>query len=646
MDIKKAGRFLLKDKITWNTSVFYYLAFITIAIISVYPLFNTGLACGDDMASYLVTRLDKVFTNAVLLAEMHGRFQYIITLPIQSIPFAWDNIFVIKLFQVVPILVSLCLFYRVVLILTKSKDLSAFFVMLFFVTAQVSRHTSLFVNYPFFFSFSFSILLLSYLLLHRFQRTKNYWALAGSAMLFALGLLFFEMYILFIVFVFLAVIYNSFTGGNRGLPLVKKVAWQILPFLVVAISYLTVYILYSHAHPTRYEGNKMADTATILNSFFTVLWKLSYTAIPLTVYDATHDLFAKTSEMIGGYHNIVPYLVARARVEWIVKGVLVFGMSWYLLVRMPKIAWRTLLAGALLAAMMTFFPHIPLALTVKYTFYVTTQNMLGYVTTFFSLFGVVLFLTLLTAFLLNFTGTFTLVRHATALVLSAGFVLCSFLTDFSNYYVTRDIDRASTRLYAMDEMVKSDKFKIIPQPSLMYGADLWYNPSTQASGLTVQNFEWSHYVAAKSGISQFIFYNDSAFLSQAKQSQQPCYRIMYNQADKSDDALLAIAQLKQPGANDTRIDSVSEKILVEYYSKYKYFTVTLKVKPVNPLEKNKLKINHIHGEFDPGEYVEFVVYNLKLNDPATIFTIEGPPMIIESIHVSNFINTSLEVFYL
>jgi hypothetical protein len=646
MEIKKITRFVIKDKIPLNSNVFYYLSLMIVAMITVYPWFYAGLACGDDMASVLITRFGKVFSNARFIAELQGRFQFLVALPVQNLAFAWDNMFIVKLFQVIPILFCLFLFYRIVLIITKSRDLSALYVLLFFITAQVSGHTSLFVNYPLYFTFPFSLLLLAYLLIDRFQKKNNYWTLIGSALLFATGLMFYEMFILFIWFAALAIIYHNFAKGDRGVKLLKTVAFQLLPFILVVVFFLAAYVLYGHYHPSQYDGTKMASNTNILGSFFAVLWGLTYTALPLTVYDASRAFFANQSDFIDGYHNIVPYLFAHARIEWLVKAVLVFGMSYFLLVRTPKIPYRTLLIGFLLSVMFTFFPHIPLALTGKYIYYVTTQGMLGYVTTFFSLFGVLLFLSVSTAFVLNFTRNFTLLRHVTALVVAVGFVFCGFLTDFSNFYVCQDIHQANIRLYTVDEMLKSEKFKAIPPNSNMYACDLWNNPSAMAGGLTVQNFEWSYYFFAKAGLSQVVFHNDSSFLSEVKKAQKPGYRILYKQAFKSDDALLALARLKQPGENDARIDSVSDRILIVYYSKYKQFTVSFKKQASAVNEKTKIKINHINDEIDPGEYVEFIVYNTKLNDPATIFTIECPSILIKSIHISNQINRDWKEYYL
>jgi hypothetical protein len=646
MDVKKLTRFVLKDKMPINSSVFYYVSLLVVAIITFYPFFGTGIASADDITSYTVARFGTQFSTAKYLALMSGRFYYLIVAPFHNISYIVDNQFVIKLFQVIPIWFCLFLFYRIVLIITKSKELSALFVLLFFIIAQISSHTSLFVTYPFYFTFSFSLLLLSTLLIFHFQKRNKYLYLIYSAVLYAFGLLFYEVYILFIWFAFLSIIYHNVKGGFRGKILIRNIILQVIPFVVVVIGYLSAYVAYGYYHPSEYAGTQLSGNTITLASFFTVLWKLSWTAFPLTVYDATHVFLAYKSEMITGYQNIVPYLFSYAHIDWIVKSILVFCMSYFLLLRIPKVPYKTILVGFLLAVMITFFPHIPLALTVKYTYYVMSQTMLGYITTFYSLFGVLLFLTMASALILNFSDTFTFFRHITAFIIAVGFVFCAFLTDFSNYYVARDIHHANVRLYTVDELIKSDQFKAIPQSSNIYSAELWQNPYLTAGGLTEQGFQWTYYISCKSHIYQLMIRDKNEFLKKTKNTTDPGYRIMYKQAYKSDDALLALAQLKIPKPTDTLVSPTSDKILVVFYSKYKQFSVSFKRTDEFSRERAKIKINQINDEIEPGNYVEFTIFNTKLNQPATIFTIEASSIDIKSIEVSNLINPDSKVFYL
>ncbi|HNW74669.1 MAG TPA: hypothetical protein PKN44_13655 [Bacteroidales bacterium] len=646
MNLRKVFQALFKNKFPLNSQIFYYLSFLVIAMITMYPLFTTGFGNGDDMGNFLITRLGKVLWNANMMAELQGRFQFLIISPIQNIPFYFDNQFVFKLFHVLPILICLCLFCRIVFLLTQSKELSALYVLLFFVVAQVSRHTSLFVTYPFCFPFSLSLLLCAFLLVHHFQKTNKYRYLIFSAILFAIGLLFYEVYILFIVFAGLSLIYFNVNTGKRGFLLLKKIIVQTLPFIVVVICFLAAYVIYGHMHPSDYEGTKMTAGNVTAGSFFTVLWKLSYTAFPLTVYDSLREFFKYKSDLIDGYRDVVPYLFSQAHLDWIIKAVLVCALGYYILINVRRISYRNILICFICAVMLIFFPHIPLALTNKYTYFVTTQGMIGYVTTFFSLFGVLLLIAVICALLLNLTANQSLVRHLTALVISVGFTLCGFLTDFSNYYVTQDIHQANIRMSVVNEMIKSDAFKAIPQSSNIYAAELWNNPFYMASGVTAQNFEWSYYIYACSEINQGMVRDENEFLKLAKKINEPSYRINYWQAYKTDDALLVLARLKIPDSASNRIDSVSERVLVVFYSKYKEFTVTFKRQSPFPMEKTRIKINHIEDVIDPGEYVEFAVSNTRLNNPATIITIECPSILIRSIHVSNLITSGCKMYFL
>ena len=104
--MKKGARYLLNDRIPMRESVFFYISMAAVAIITVYPMSNTGLARGDDMASYIITRLGKVFSEAKQLAEIHGRVQYFIVVPVQCLPFIWDDMFAVKLFQILPAFLS------------------------------------------------------------------------------------------------------------------------------------------------------------------------------------------------------------------------------------------------------------------------------------------------------------------------------------------------------------------------------------------------------------------------------------------------------------------------------------------------------------------------------------------------------------
>jgi len=490
------------------------------------------------------------------------------------------------------------------------------------------------------------LLLMAYLLLYRFQKTKKIRFLIISAFLYAFGLLFYEVYTLFIGFVFLSIFYFNYNAGLRGWKWIRVGALQLLPFVIVVVLYIASYVIYSRLHPSQYYGSMFSENSITFSTFFTVLWKLSWTAFPLTVYDASHEFFTYKSEMVTGYRNIVPYLFSYAHIEWIVKALLLFFLSYIVMIRIPKLHYRPLLIGLLLAVMLIFFPHIPLALTVKYTYYVMTQDMLGYLTTFFSLFGVMLFLALVFALILNCTRKETPLRHLTALLISVSFVFCAFLTDFSNYYISKDFHHANIRFYAVDEMMQSDVFRAIPQASPIYSAALWNNPYYMNGGLTEQGFQWTYYILAKSQIYQLMIRDQKEFLNKTKGVTEPGYRIVYNQTYKTGEALLVLAELKPPLPTDTVISNTSDKVLVVFYSKYKQFSLAFKQTTDSASYKVNVKVNQVATEMDTDRFIEFTVFNTKFNNPATIFTLEAPSIDVQSIIISNLVNPRNKVIYL
>ena len=110
MTIKTIYKFLSKDKVHLTTGILFYISLIIIALISFYPLFTSGIGSADDMTSYISTLFGNQFTNAKYLAEMSGRFYYLIVAPFHNVSYIVDNLFVIKLFQIIPICFCLFLF--------------------------------------------------------------------------------------------------------------------------------------------------------------------------------------------------------------------------------------------------------------------------------------------------------------------------------------------------------------------------------------------------------------------------------------------------------------------------------------------------------------------------------------------------------
>ena len=628
-----------------NKSLFYLLFFV-IALITFYPLFFTGFATADDFHYYLITRRGMVMQDTAYFAKFAGRFYFYIVKPIYNLPYLVDNMAVIKFFHFLPLVLCILYFARIINKLTGSATLSWLFLLLFFTTMQISRHTSLFVAYPFYFTFSFLLLLISYDLVLIYFSKKNRLFLWLAALVFFAGLLFFETYIFFLLFVFLTIWMHSQKSGQNFTGRVRLVAGQFFPFFLFASVYLTVYFVFRHYHPSQYSGTSIAAAGFSVRSFFKVIWKLSLTSFPLMVYENAHSVFWDKSDLIAGYSPIVLKLILSAKIEWLVKGILVAFSGFYLLSFAPSLSWKKLATLAAAGLLVIFIPHVPLALTEKYIFYVEQGAMIGYITTFFSLFGTLLFiLMLLTALvkLASFNGT---VRTIAVSVVIAGLFLISVITDFSNGTIAKDMRSANLRLYAVDELVKTDEFRSVPPKTPIFGKTMWDCPSHTAPNITEQDFNWSEYFEVRTGKIYPFDRDEKLFLDHTRYLGKAPYFMGIRQTFKSEEIALVMAKMDVVKPTDSVVNHYADRALVLYYSSYKFFTVSFKVRGDGQSATVPIRINNISEMIPVDKTIEFSIYNTHRGDPATKFIIEFPGIDLNSLIISDMVRMENKIFYL
>ncbi|MEI7983124.1 MAG: hypothetical protein WCI71_15850, partial [Bacteroidota bacterium] len=600
----------------------------------------------DDFHYYLVARRGLIFADSLKFAQIAGRFYLYLVKPISGLPYIVDNPVIINLFQYIPLIFCFLGAAKILLTVTKSKEMAILYLLVFLLIMQVSKHTNLMVSYPFYFSFSFLLLLLSVLLLLRYYGNKKKRLLIYSSLLFAVALLFYETYIFFLVFAAIIVISSNFKTDDKKMVRIKKSCFQFSPFLLVGVIYLIIYFVYRIYYPSQYAGTSFATKTVNFSSFFTVIWRLAYSSFPLTVYETSHNIFWDKSEMVTGYSPVLLNLLLRARVEWIVKGILVSWVGYKLLDSVPPIKLRTLFAGFGISVLLIFMPHIPLALTEKYTFCVENGDMIGYVTTFFSLFGTLLLITILLTYLVNLFNFNLTVKRVVIAVMVLGFYICSILTDFSNYYIAKDIRRANLRLYAVDELIKTDEFKSIPPNSPFYARDMYNNPSYSAASLTEQMFNWFEYLEAKTGVYYPLGREAKIFLDYSKNLSQVPYFLTMRQAEKSEDVSLVMAQMKPLQPQDSVVNHFADRALILYYSNYKYFTVSFRIKGDPPGINIPIRVNQIVDQLPFDKTVEFTIYDTKKGHAATSFIVQIPGIDLNSILISNMVKSENKIFYL
>jgi 4-hydroxyphenylpyruvate dioxygenase-like putative hemolysin len=107
-----------------------------------------------------------------------------------------------------------------------------------------------------------------------------------------------------------------------------------------------------------------------------------------------------------------------------------------------------------------------------------------------------------------------------------------------------------------------------------------------------------------------------------------------------------MAKMEPLKQTDSVVNHFADVATILYYSPYKIFTVSFKVKydTVNTL--GPIKINHIAADVYRDRMVEFTIYNTVKFDTATVFTVRIPGIDLNSVIISNMINRSNPIFYL
>ena len=162
-----------KKLTTLNEDYFLFFSCIIIAYLTLFPILSVGITTADDLENQTTSYPKLLFDIARVYAEDTGRFYLLFAKPIYNIPYLFDNFIILKLFHFIPILFCIFLFSLIIYKLLKSKYLTFLFLILFFTFLQYSPYTNLWVSYPFYFSFSFSLILLSVILLIDFFKINK-----------------------------------------------------------------------------------------------------------------------------------------------------------------------------------------------------------------------------------------------------------------------------------------------------------------------------------------------------------------------------------------------------------------------------------------------------------------------------------------
>lgn len=469
---------LIGDRISLNrneTLIVFFL--IIIGLITLIPLFSTGITTYDDSAQQLLA-LDhsrSFFSIANSFAHGQGRFYFIYSTYLILIPYIVKSWIFIKGFAIGSILLNFIFLSIFVGKLFMNRYAAYLTFLLSCILLQNSWEHNLLNSYPLVFTFGISALLLSFILFLDYLNNKSKKLLIVSVIFYFLSLLSYETFLLYFP-IYLILVFTSHNDPRSSIVSKSVRTLRILtPYILASLIYLLLYTLYRKYNPSGYDGNQLGGGS--LQGFLKTVWVFGKTSTPFSYFlNDYYRTFINTYSLslIGDSRNPI-FIISNLNFSWLIKGLLVSYISMYLMTHIRTIKnFKRAVLLVVLSIAYIFIPTFLVALIPKYQVWAASGAAIAFTVTYFSYLSIIL---LFLGFLLLIGNLRTYVNKLfyyfiTFLIVAMLFVI-SVTHDYVNNHITTSQRQASLKWDAVDNWAKSPEFSAIPDNSLIYAPTLW-----------------------------------------------------------------------------------------------------------------------------------------------------------------------------
>jgi hypothetical protein len=547
-----------------KTLIYLLLASITASVLI--PFINTGLVEGDD-AEFFITAMQKNFSHdAVGYAKIAGRFYFLITKPFYSAPYLINNLMLSKTINVLLVVINILLISAIVKQLFKNRWLNYLTYLLIITFIVVKGENNPILSFTWYFTSSFALILLSIFFALKYGENKLKKYKVISIISFSIGLLFYEVYLLYLPLVIISAIQIGELKKISIKNKLKKILNISYPYIIIGLIYVGFYMGYRFFYPSIYEGTSIAGKINFTNSFNAML-RLSKGAYPTHFFFSGKYIFYQTSHLLNNHFKNIGYLLKTSSYLWYIKAV-VTGVLFYMFTEsISKINIKKLLSVLAIALIYVYIPQLPLAVTQKYCYHYTSMN--NYITTFFGLLSFGLLLSLiftLPTFIKNKITKQILIVTITLFV-----SLGSIITDYINYHAVVFFQQPLNTLNCMNKFIQTDVFASIPDKSFVYSPNLYSNKF----GYAYSRYKWGDYTYYKTGKKISFAAKKEELLKAIKDKKNNIFYLKYDYNKNNIDQFITFGQISKKSI----IDSVNTIILTDsitcfFYSAHKDFSIS------------------------------------------------------------------------
>lgn len=600
-----------------------FILFILICI-TVYPLFKIGFVSGDDLEYFLTADPSRWMADAKIYAEGTGRFYFYLVKWIYSVPYLLHSKVYFYFWFITPIFSTFILFIWLIKRVSKNVEITYLATLLccsFLI--YFAKHSAI-TAYPLYFTLSLTLIFFSLHLYVTYHQTKKYKYLLFSALIFAIATLFYECYLVYYLLYFSLIFFRYsfktlFKEGNW-----KVAIKEILPYFVMALFYITVYLSYYLSHQSGYSGNQVATDLTF-GRMMKTMFTMSVNGLPFVTFFDYKRFFIDYALSFSSMHNYFILTFTNISALAYLKGGLV-GLLIYMLKdrKLPRFSKKFLIWGIVLSGLFIILPHFPLAFSEKYTSYIQKT----YITTsftFFSVVGLLIFFYLL----LKQRLTKKWILRVVQIVLGSILVIGTVVTQYTNERVTDDMKISQYRFDLMDAVFQK---QFIAEWTPVYIEPLHQTSSYFCKGVTRQSSPFDTYIDHQNGVKIVQHLDYIAFYETYKNSDQTVSMVYFTQEPKRGDGFLIVAFLKgkmlQANINENRVDSM----VVGYISPSKTFSYAIEADSLfNGAERGI--VSNVREVGEQG----IVLQNLKKSKKITMLTFKGKNIDPQSLIISNIL---------
>lgn len=516
----------MKDNLCKNSVIYFFV--VLIAIMALFQLKDVRFTTADDVSNYLAIK-DGTF-SLIDAAKGEGRFSWVFHLYPYKIIYLLNNKIYYNICNMGSIFICIFLFCYSLYKIFNDKLIYVLSLILAWAFLENNTYHWPISGYPMIHQIGLSFFWVSMALYSNYIENKNSLYAIGASIAYSGSLLMYESFVLY----FLAF---PLILGLKELKMNFTKLRLLIPLFIPLVIYFVIYFSFRSYYPSMYKGNQI-NLGSIENILL-VIWQTSISAFPGYFYFIKKLNGFSLLSILGDF----PKLLREMRVEWLVKALLVF-FSVYIVAKenwASSMSKKFIAGGLILSVLLIFTPNILLSITSKYQDWVANGWCPAYLTTYYSYFGVILFISIIFCSTVQIPKVKWLQNILIVLIgISASYF--SIITDYHKYHITNDQIVDQTTWHMMDKFLSSRVFKEVPSGSTIYAPSL-YRSIIRHNLLhpPVQSNYWTKYAKIRTNKDVSV----SASFPKAGQINYSSYFLLINQEAHKDDCYLLFAKLEK-----------------------------------------------------------------------------------------------------